>query len=228
MVKAGKQIIFIAVIAIAILFIRYFAEDSISFETVTRNKEVLLRLVEDRYLLSVVGFMTAFVATAFVVPGALVLSLTGGFLFGVIPGILYVNLGGTLGAALAFLSSRYLVGQWIQQRYNSVLITFNEEVAKHGQYYLISLRIVPVLPFFLVNHLAGLTKISLRKFVGTTSLGMLPGSLVYTLAGQQLEKVNAPEDILSVRLIIAFSLLALFALLPVIIDCTKRWRNTFG
>jgi len=171
--------------------------------------------------------MAAFVPTAFFVPGALVLSITGGFLFGVIPGVIYLNIGGTLGAALAFLSSRYWVGQWIQQRYSSVLKTFNEEVAKHGHYYLISLRIVPVLPFFLVNYLAGLTKISLRKFVGTTSVGMLPGSFVYTLAGQQLETVNAPEDILSVRLIIAFSLLALFALLPVMIDYTKRWRKNF-
>jgi uncharacterized membrane protein YdjX (TVP38/TMEM64 family) len=226
MKKAGKQIVFIALIAMAILFIRYFGKDFISFETVARNKEALIRLVEDQYLLSVLGFMAAFVPTAFFVPGAIVLSLAGGFLFGVIPGVIYLNIGGTLGAGLAFLSSRYLVGQWIQRRYSSALKTFNEEVVRHGHYYLISLRIVPVLPFFLVNYLAGLTKISLKKFIGTTSLGMLPGSFVYTLAGQQLETVNAPEDILSVRLIVAFSLLGLFSLLPVIVDYTKRWRNT--
>lgn len=228
MKKAGKQIVFIAVIAIAILFIRYFAKDFISFESITRNKEVLIGLVEDRYLLSVIGFMTAFVSTAFFVPGAIVLSLGGGFLFGVIPGVIYVNAGGTLGAALAFLSSRHLVGHWVQRKYSSALKTFNEEVARHGHHYLISLRIIPVLPFFLVNYLAGLTKISLKKFVGTTSLGMLPGSFVYTLAGQQLETVNAAEDILSGRLIIAFSLLALFSLLPVIIDYIKRLRRIFG
>lgn len=104
MKKVGKQITFIAVIAITIVFIRYFGKDFISFETFSRNKEDLIRLVEDQYFLSVIGFMTAFVSTAFFVPGALVLSLMGGFLFGVIPGILYVNIGATVGAALAFLS----------------------------------------------------------------------------------------------------------------------------
>ena len=225
MKKASKQMIILVAIGIAIVFVRYLGKDFIRFETVTRNKEALIGLVQDHYLLSVIGFTMAFVLTAFFVPGAIVLSLTGGFLFGVIPGVIYVNIGGTVGAALAFLSARYVMGQWIQRRYRSALKTFNEEVARHGRYYLISLRVVPVLPFFLVNYLAGLTKIPLKIFVGTTSLGMIPGSLVYTLTGQELETVNAAEDILSVRLVIAFSLLAFFSLLPVIINHAKRWRK---
>jgi uncharacterized membrane protein YdjX (TVP38/TMEM64 family) len=221
----GSRIMLLLLFAAAILVIRFYTKDVFSFESIRENKEALLRLVEERYFFSVAGFLAAFVSTAFLIPGALVLSIAGGFLFGVIPGICYVITGATLGATLAFLSARYLIGTWVQRTYEMPLRAFNEEIAKHGHRYLFTLRIVPALPFFLVNYLAGLTRISLRLFVIMTLLGMLPGSFVYTFAGHQLERIDRVEDIFSLRLIVAFLLLALLALLPAVVDHVRRFER---
>ena len=222
------RITLVILLATAIVVLRIYSKDHLTFETIQQNKEASLQFVKEQYLASAAGFIVAFVSTAFFVPGAIVLTLAAGFFFGVFPGTLYVVSGATLGAGLAFLSARYLIGNWIQSRYEGPLRAFNEEMAKHGHRYLFTLRIVPVLPFFLVNYLAGLTRLSFKSFVATTVLGMLPGSLVYTFAGHQLETIDRAEDIFSFRLLVAFSLLALFALLPVVVDHLKRHREQAG
>jgi uncharacterized membrane protein YdjX (TVP38/TMEM64 family) len=143
----------------------------------------------------------------------------------VVPGLLFAVAGLTVGAVTAFLAARYILGGWIQERYKVPLAAFNEEMQRHGHYYLITLRVVPVLPFFLVNILAGLTKISLRRFAASTFIGLIPASFVYSFAGRRLAVINSPRDILSPGMIAALLLLGLLMLLPVILKNVERMRK---
>jgi len=113
-------------------------------------------------------------------------------LFGTVPAAVYINIGATFGATQAFLAARGLAGNWIQGSFQEPLQRFNKEMERHGHSYLLILRILPVLPFFLVNYCAGISKIPLRTFVWTTSLGILPGSLVHTFIGRNCGASTRP------------------------------------
>jgi uncharacterized membrane protein YdjX (TVP38/TMEM64 family) len=195
----------------------------LTFENLQQNKSSLLAYVQDHLALSIVVYVAAYVVvTAFSIPGATIMTLAGGFVFGTVPTVLCVNLAATTGAVLAFLSARYLLGTRIQERYREQLATFNREMERNGPRYLLTLRLLPVFPFFLVNFLSGLTRVSLRTFIWTTSLGIIPGSVVYAFAGQQLETVRSLGDILSLKVLIAFGVLALFTFIPPLM---KRFRK---
>jgi uncharacterized membrane protein YdjX (TVP38/TMEM64 family) len=202
--------------------------ETLTFGRIREQREVLRVFVEKNYVLSVLSFLLLTVSTAFFVPGAIALVLAAGFFFGVIPGALFAVTGLTLGAATAFLVARYVLGDWVQERYRLPLAAFNEEMRRHGHYYLLTLRVVPVLPFFLVNILAGLTKISLKRFVAMTSLGMLPVAFIYSFAGRKLASINSPRDILSPGMIAALVLLAILILLPVILKTVESMRKKGG
>ncbi|RPI38375.1 MAG: TVP38/TMEM64 family protein [Nitrospiraceae bacterium] len=202
--------------------------EAVTLERIKEERDVLHAFVEENYLVSVLSFLLLTFSTAFMVPGAIVLMLAGGFFFGMVPGLLFAVAGLTLGAMSAFLSARYVLGQWVQDRYKVLLTSFNEEMQCHGHYYLITLRVVPVLPFFLVNILAGLTKISLKRFAVSTSIGLIPASFVYSFAGRRLAVINSPRDILSPGMIAALFLLGLFILLPVILKTFQRMRKKDG
>lgn len=212
-------IVFLAVI----ITIRYSPVGAIlTFDNLKQHRDALLSFVQDHYGLSVILFMVAYICTtAFSIPGATILTIAGGFLFGTIAAIFLVNIGATAGAALAFLSARYLVGERLQEKYQNQLIKFNTELEKNGAQYLLTLRFIPVFPFFLINFLSGLTKIPIKTFVWTTSIGIIPGTVVYAFAGQQIGSINALSEILSANVIAAFILLALFAIMPVIINRVK-------
>lgn len=192
-----------------------------TFENLKENSNIMRSYIEAYYVPSVIAFIAAVISTALFVPGTLVMTLVGGFLFGVLIGAVYLIAGATIGASIAFLSARYVIGNWIQRKYEEHLKAFNNEISRHGHNYLIAFRIVPVMPFFLVNYLAGITKIRLSKFVWTTAVGMLPGSVVYSFAGQELGNIETPDDIMSTRLMLAMVLLALSVLLPVFVRLFK-------
>jgi uncharacterized membrane protein YdjX (TVP38/TMEM64 family) len=220
-----KKAVLLFFIIILCFLVWLSIENYITFEELKKNSDVLKQFVHAHYVESVLVFILFFISTAFFVPGAIVTTIAGGFLFGIVEGVIYVNIGSTIGATIAFLSSRYLLGNYIQHRYAKQLMIFNKEIERHGHNYLIVLRIIPVLPFFIVNYLSGITKISTRKFVFITSLSMLPGSVIYTFAGQELGALHSPEDVLSFEFFVALGLLALFVLLPVIINHGKRLWN---
>ena len=199
--------------------------ESLTLERIKEQRDVLQAFVQENYLVSVLSFLLLTVSTAFMVPGAIVLMLAGGFFFGVLPGLLFAVTGLTLGAMTAFLTARYVLGNWVQERYKVLLASFNEEMQRHSHYYLITLRIIPVLPFFLVNILAGLTKISLKRFTASTFIGLLPASFVYSFAGRRLAVINSPRDILSPGMIAALFLLGGFVLLPVILKFIDRMNK---
>jgi uncharacterized membrane protein YdjX (TVP38/TMEM64 family) len=222
--RVQKIVVFSLLIVISVIAasIGYGLDHYLTFEHFKKNKELFLHFVNEHYFISVILFIIYFISTAFFVPGAIVGTIAGGFLYGVIMATLYVNIGSTLGATSAFLLSRHMIGKWIQQKYRNQLDLFNRDIEQHGSNYLFTLRIIPILPFFLTNFLAGLTRISVMRFTVTTSLGMLPGSVVYSYAGQKVSEINSPGDITSPTLLTTLLLLALFALLPVLAYHVKK------
>ncbi|MGE6231833.1 FAD-dependent oxidoreductase [Aeromonas media] len=149
------------------------------------------------------------ITTALSLPGAALLTLGGSALFGVGWGLLLVSFASTLGATLAFLSARFLLCDWVSRRFGDKLATFEAGMAKDGAFYLLSLRLIPLFPFFLVNLLMGLTPIRVSTYYWVSQLGMLPGTFVYVLAGSELATLTSTGKILSPGLVAALTLLGL-------------------
>ena len=167
--------------------------------------------------------MLYMLSVAFLLPIATLLTLSGGMLFGFAFGTIFVNIGATFGAILAFLFARYIMGEQIQKKYSTQLTKFNQELEHNKYQYLFSLRFLPIFPFFIVNFLCGVTKIDLKTFIITTSLGIIPGSFVYTYAGSQVASISSINDIFTKEILIAFVLLGVLTLMPVIIKNIKKF-----
>jgi pyruvate/2-oxoglutarate dehydrogenase complex dihydrolipoamide dehydrogenase (E3) component/uncharacterized membrane protein YdjX (TVP38/TMEM64 family) len=164
--------------------------------------------------LSVALYFSAYVIMAALsLPGAALLTLAGGAVFGLLWGVVIVSFASSIGATLAFLISRFLLRDWVQQRFGQRLQAIDEGVKREGAFYLFTLRLVPVFPFFLVNLLSGLTGMKARTFYWVSQLGMLAGTVVYVNAGTQLAKIDSLSGILSPGLLGSFALLGVFPLL---------------
>jgi pyruvate/2-oxoglutarate dehydrogenase complex dihydrolipoamide dehydrogenase (E3) component/uncharacterized membrane protein YdjX (TVP38/TMEM64 family) len=159
-------------------------------------------------------FVLYVLVTALSLPGAAVMTLAGGALFGLLSGTIIVSFASSLGALLAFLVSRYLLHDWVQARFGGPrLAALNEGIRKDGAFYLFTLRLVPAFPFFLINLLMGLTPIRTGTFYWVSQLGMFAGTLVYVNAGTQLARLESLSGILSPALLGSFALLGVFPLL---------------
>ncbi len=153
------------------------------------------------------------VVTALSMPGAAIMTLAAGALFGIIWGTIIVSFASTFGATLAFLASRYLFRDFIQQRFGNQLQSINKGIKREGNFYLFTLRLVPVFPFFLINLLMGLTLIPAKSFYWVSQVGMLVGTIIYVNAGTQLSQIENLNSILSGQLLLSFVLLGVFPLL---------------
>ncbi len=151
--------------------------------------------------------------TAVNIPGAAVMTLIGGALFGVLQGTVIVSFASTIGATLAFLLSRYLLRDYVEQRFGNFLGRINKGVEKDGAFYLFTLRLVPAFPFFVINMAMGLTRIKPLTYYLVSQVGMLPATVVYVNAGTQIGKLESAAGILSPALLGSFVLLGLFPLL---------------
>ncbi|MEO9654068.1 FAD-dependent oxidoreductase [Marinomonas sp.] len=159
-------------------------------------------------------FLLLYVAvTALSLPGAVIMTLAAGALFGLFWGTVIVSFASSIGATLAFLASRYLLQDTVQKRFGDRLKAFNEGVEKEGAFYLFTLRLVPVFPFFLINLLMGLTALKAFTFYWVSQLGMLVGTVVYVNAGTQLGQLESLSGILSPALLLSFVLLGVFPLI---------------
>ncbi len=157
-------------------------------------------------------FLIYVVWTAVSLPGALIFTLVGGAFFGLWRGVIVVSFASTLGATLAFLSSRFLLRDWVQQRYGQRLRVIQTEMDLAGGYYLLALRLNPVIPFFIINLLFGLTRISVIQFWWISQVGMFPATIIYTNAGEQLANISTLRGILSWQVIVSLIALGLFPL----------------
>ncbi|MEY3253440.1 MAG: hypothetical protein RL227_2413, partial [Pseudomonadota bacterium] len=204
----------LAVVAVVLAWRHFGLGELLTLEQLKASRDALVGAYEARPVATLAAFFAVYVlATALSIPGALVLTLAGGAMFGLGLGLLVVSFASTLGATLAFLAARYLLRDTVQARFGKQLAPINEGVAKDGTFYLLTLRLVPVFPFFLINLLMGLTPISALRFYVVSQLGMLAGTAVYVNAGTQLAAIGAARDIVSPGLLGSFVLLGLFPLL---------------
>ena len=186
----------------------------LTLENLKASRDALASAYRAEPLLTLAAFFGVYVlATALSIPGALILTLAAGAMFGLGVGLLVVSFASSLGALLAFLVSRYLLRDIIQGRFGKALAPVNEGVKKDGTFYLLTLRLVPVFPFWLINLLMGLTPIGAGRFYLVSQIGMLAGTAVYVNAGTQLAAIASPGDILGPGLLGSFVLLGLFPLL---------------
>lgn len=171
-------------------------------------------------------FFIYIIVTGLSLPGAAIMTLIGGAIFGLVWGTVLVSFASTIGATLAFLVSRYILRDAIQKKFARQLKPVNEGIEKDGGFYLFTLRLVPAFPFFIINLVMGLTHIRTIMFFLVSQIGMLPGTIVYINAGTQLAQVNEPGDILSFKLIASFTLLGIFPLLAKkTVDFIQTKRN---
>lgn len=219
----------IILVVIAALLALFFALDLGRFFTLTAlkaNRDALAGFYAAHQIASIAAFIAIYIVqTALSLPGAAILSLAAGAIFGAVMGTLYAVTGATIGALLAFLVARYLFHDVIQQRFGGRLEHLNRELDKSGLHYLLFLRLVPVFPFFLINLGAGLTRLPLRTFFIGTFIGIIPGGFVYCNAGASLASINSIGEIASPRVLGSFALLGLFALVPVIYRKIKGTRD---
>ena len=211
MKKLGLLLFLLAAIA------AFFAFDLGSFLTLdnlkARQAELAL-LVEQRPLLVIGGFFLLYVAvTALSLPGAAIMTLAAGAIFGLWLGTLIVSFASVIGASLAFLSSRYLLRDWVKAKFGQRVKAIDRGIQKDGAFYLLTLRLIPAFPFFLINLAMGLTAMKLGVFAIVSQIGMLLGTLVFVNAGTQLARIESTSDILSPALIGSFVLLGLFPLI---------------
>lgn len=206
------------VIGLAIAAFFYFDLGRLlSLATLKEHRDGLLAFTDANFVSAVGIFITAYVIVAGLsLPGAVILTLAGGFLFGAVLAALLVNIGATTGATLAFLTARYLLRDTVEQKFGTWLGPFQEGFAKNAFSYLLTLRLIPLFPFFVVNLVSGLTRVNVGTYVAATALGIIPGSFVYAYAGRQLGTINSLKEIASPNVVGAFVLLGLLALLPVI------------
>ncbi len=175
------------------------------------------------------GFLLLYVAvTALSLPGAAVMTLAAGALFGLLWGTIIVSFASSIGATLAFLVSRYLLRDTVQKRFGERLKPINDGIEKEGAFYLFTLRLVPVFPFFLINLLMGLTPIRAATFYWVSQVGMLAGTLVYVNAGTQLAQIDSLAGILSPTLLLSFALLGLFPLIAKKLLAVIKTRRVYA
>lgn len=208
-----KIVIVLLMIAVAVAFFVFDLDTVLTLENIKANQAELVQLRDTAPLMvSLVFFSLYVLVTGLSLPGAVILTLAGGGLFGLAWGFVLISFASSIGATLAFLVSRYLLKDAVQSRFGNKLAAINKGVEREGAFYLFTLRLVPIFPFFLINILMGLTPIKTWNFYWVSQLGMMAGTLVYINAGTQLAKIDGLGGILSPVLLFSFALLGVFPL----------------
>jgi len=195
----------------------------LTLDTVKMHRDTLLAFTEAHYALAFAGAFVAYTAAvAFSIPGAVLLSLAVGFLFGRWMGTLLALFAATLGATLVFIAARYVFADAARRRLGPLGQRINEGFTRDAWSYLLFLRLVPAFPFFLVNLAPAFSSVPLSTFVGATFVGIIPGTFVFVNLGETLARIDSVQGLLSLRTLGAFALLGVLALVPVAV---RRWRK---
>lgn len=207
-----KKIALFAIIAAAIAaFFYYDLGDQLTIEAFKAQQAEFDAAYAKNPLFVLGGFFLVYVATtALSLPGAAILTLAAGAMFGLVTGTIVVSFASTIGATLAFLSSRFLLRDWVQDKFGSRLKPINEGLERDGAFYLFTIRMIPAFPFFVVNLLMGLTQVRSWTYYWVSQLGMLAGTIVYVNAGTQLASLQPGESIFTPAVIGSFVALAIF------------------
>ena len=211
-----KNLRYIIIFFILILISIFFFSDLKNFFTLgyVKGNLINIRLLfkENVLLFSLIFSLIYIMSSALSLPFATLLTLLSGYIFGLTLGTFIVSLCSTVGASIAFLTSKFLFYDFIQKKYKKQLVTINNEFINEGIFYIFALRLVPVFPFFVVNIVTSLLPIKLSTFFWVSMLGMFPATLVYVNAGNELSKINSFSDILSFQVLISFSLIGILPL----------------
>ena len=220
--KLGQKIVLFAVGTVCVAVFVYF--DLSQYLTLTYLKESQARF-QEMYANNRLGVIAAYTAiyvlvTGLSLPGAVILTLAGGGLFGLVVGTVVVSFASTLGATLACVVSRFLLQEWVQGKFADKLTAINQGIEREGAFYLFSLRLIPVFPFFVINLVMGLTTLPIRTFFWVSQLGMLAGTVVFVNAGKELAKIDSLSGILSPALLLSFAVLGVF---PITVKKLLGW-----
>ena len=211
--KKHQWLILGGFVVLVLLFFYFDLHKVITLENFQEHRGSVVDYVAENMTLSILLFSLFYVAvTGLSLPGATVMTLIAGAVFGLTVGLVLVSFASTIGACIAFVLARYLFRDLVQRRFESALKPINEGVKREGAFYLFALRLVPAVPFFAINVGMGLTPIRLWTFYWVSQIGMLAGTFVYVNAGQQLGQLEHLSGIFSPMLIGSFVLLGLFPL----------------
>ncbi len=209
-----RAALFLVIATLVALFFIFDLGAYLTFDQLKEQQASLQNWREANPTLSVGVFFAIYVmVTALSLPGAAVMTLAVGAVFGLFWGVVLVSFASTLGATLAFLIARFLLRDWVQHRFGDRLQALNDGIEKDGSFYLFTLRLVPLFPFFVINLLMGLTPIRTTTYAWVSQVGMLAGTVVFVNAGTQLAALESPAGILSPTLIGSFILLGIFPLI---------------
>ena len=224
-----RILLVVLILVVAASFFAFDLERFLTLESLKQSQSDFSALkAQSPWLVAAVSFVLYIIVTAFSLPGALIMTLAMGALFGLVYGTILVSFASSIGATLAFLASRFVLQEAVQQRFGDKLKAINEGIAKDGALYLFTLRLVPVFPFFLINLLMGLTPMRTRTFYWVSQVGMLAGTLVFVNAGTQLAKLQSLSGILSPALLFSFVLLGVFPMIAKKITAWLQARHVYA
>ena len=209
-----KKLVVVAIIIVmAVVFRVYHVERFLSLEYLKASQERFATIYgEHEFFVLAAYFFLYVVVTALSLPGAAALSLGAGALFGFWKGVVLVSFASTIGATVACFVARFVLRDWVQRKFGDKLSAINEGITRGGPFYLFTLRLIPLFPFFVINLLMGLTPMPLKTFYWVSQVGMLAGTAVYVNAGKELGRIESLSGILSPRLLISFAILGVFPL----------------
>jgi pyruvate/2-oxoglutarate dehydrogenase complex dihydrolipoamide dehydrogenase (E3) component/uncharacterized membrane protein YdjX (TVP38/TMEM64 family) len=224
-----KMLLAVFILAAIVLFVAFDLGRFFTLDSLKQARGTLTSWQSNEPWLTAAGYFGLYVTMAALsLPGAAIMTVAGGAIFGLAEGTVLVSFASSLGAVLAFASARFVLRDTVQRRLGGRLTAVNEGMARDGMFYLFTLRLVPVFPFFVINLLMGLTSIRLRTFYWVSQLGTLPATVVFVYAGTQLARIQRLSDVASPRLLLAFTLLGVFPLIARGIVRTLQKRRVYA
>jgi dihydrolipoamide dehydrogenase len=219
----SKLLVVVVIAALVAAFFIFDLRQYFTLDYIKARQAAFAGYVEANAVTAIVAYFVAYVAvTGLSLPGAAILTLLAGAIFGLVWGVVIVSFASTIGATLAFLASRFLLRDWVQAKFSRFLKPINEGIEKDGAFYLFALRLVPAIPFFAINLVMGLTTIKTRTYFWVSQVGMFLGTVAYVYAGTQLAKISSARDIVSPGLISAFVILGIFPIVAKkVVDAAK-------
>jgi pyruvate/2-oxoglutarate dehydrogenase complex dihydrolipoamide dehydrogenase (E3) component/uncharacterized membrane protein YdjX (TVP38/TMEM64 family) len=206
--KRGRLALVVAIVALIVAFFAFGLDRYFTLEFFKSQQAAIDAYYRGNPLQATAAYFAAYVVvTGLSLPGATLMTLVGGAIFGLLWGTIIVSFASTIGATLAFLASRFLLRDWVQDKFGDKLKPINEGIAKEGAFYLFALRLVPAFPFVAINLVMGLTPIRTWTYLWVSQLGMLAGTIAYVYAGTQLGEFR-----ISIGLLVAFTILGIFPL----------------
>ncbi len=207
----NKILVIAAVLGLAAVFFAFDLGAYLTLDYLKASQDTFAQMYAEHQVLVIAGYMLIYIlVTSLSLPGAAIMTLAGGALFGLVTGTLVVSFASTIGATLACLVARFLLRDWVQRKFGDNIAKVNAGIEKEGAFYLFTLRLIPIFPFWLINLVMGVTKMPLRTFFWVSQVGMLAGTVVYVNAGKELAKIETLSGILSPGLILSFAVLGIF------------------